>query len=435
MVRRCAAAGVAIYADAVINHMASGAGTTTSAGEHPWSARSFPGVPYGAADFHDPCAITNYGSANNVQRCDLVGLPDLDTGSPAVRGKIADYLIDLYDLGVRGFRIDAAKHISPADLDAIVGAVEERAGERPFWFLEVIGAAGEAVQPVQYAGIGGGEAFVTEFGYGRALFDALAGGGRLADLRTLGEARGLLPGARAIAFTDNHDKQRGHAGGGGYLTYRAGAIYGLANVFMLAWPYGYPVAMSSYAFSTESAFDTSHGPPFDPDTGATRGPWDGGGEAPACGDLERGGWVCEHRLRSIGNMVAFRAATMEQWVVTDWWDNGGGQIAFGRGGAGFVVLNAEDRPLARSLHTGLPAGSYCDVLSGDFTDTPGRGRCTGAVVTVDAAGDASFTVGALGAAAIHAGARLAWPLPPPAPGAPPQGWRARDDDVRREPRG
>ena len=52
MVGRCDAVGVAIYADAVINHMAPGSGTRTSAGDHPWGGRSFPRVPYGPADFH-----------------------------------------------------------------------------------------------------------------------------------------------------------------------------------------------------------------------------------------------------------------------------------------------------------------------------------------------------------------------------------------------
>jgi alpha-amylase len=410
MIRRCRAAGVAIYADAVINHMTAGAGTTSSEGEHPWGVECYPGVPYAPGDFHATCSITNYYSEANVQRCELLGLQDLDTGSDYVRGKLADYLVDLYDLGVRGFRIDAAKHISPADLGAIVDAVEARTAARPFWFLEVLGAPGEAVQPADYSSIGGGLATITELQYGAALFHSFGGGGRaLADLRTFGAPGALMPSSRAVAFTDNHDKQRGHAGGGGYLTYHDGVTYELANVFMLAWPYGYPVVMSSYAFTADTAFDRSYGPPFDPDTGATRGPWDGGAAAPACFDQSRGGWVCEHRFRAIGNMVAFRAATMADWLVTDWWDDGGDQIAFGRGASGFVVINAEPAPLARAFQTSLPAGRYCDVISGDFTPAAGGGgggTCTGAVITVDAAGAASITVAGPGAAAIHAGARL-----------------------------
>ena len=411
MVSRCRAAGVSIYVDAVINHMANGAGTTTSAGEHPWGGKRYPGVPYNVGDFHATCSISSYYSTTNVQRCELVGLPDLDTGSDYVRGKLADYLVDLTDLGVRGFRIDAAKHISPADLGAIVGAVEARAQARPFWFLEVIGSPGEAVQPGDYSAISDSLATITEFQYGAALFRSFASGGTLASLRTFGEPPSLLPSSRAVAFTDNHDKQRGHAGGGNYLTYHDGVTYELANVFMLAWPYGYPALMSSYAFQTDTAFDRSYGPPHDPATGATRGPWDGGA-TPACFDQARGGWVCEHRLRPIGNMVGFRAATMSDWLVSDWWDDGQNQIAFGRGRSGFVVINAEPAPLTRAFQTSLPAGRYCDVISGDFTPAPAGGSgatCTGTSVTVDAAGAATITVAGPGAAAIYVGARLDGP--------------------------
>jgi len=404
MVNRCKAVGVKIYADAVINHMTAGAGTTSSSGNHPWGVKSYPGVPYGTGDFHTACSITNYGDANNVQNCELSGLHDLNTGSAYVRGKIADYLVDLYSLGVAGFRIDAAKHISPTDLAAIVSAVEARTPTKPFWFLEVIGASGEAVQPAQYFGIAANQATVTEFGYGPQVFGKFAGGGKLSDLRTFGETWGLIASDRAIAFTDNHDKQRGHGGGGSYLTYHNGATYDLANVFMLAWPYGYPALMSSYAFETATSYDTSFGPPYDSATGATRGPWDGGGSAPACFNQTRGGWVCEHRFRPIGNMVAFRKATMGSWSVTNWWDNGNNQIAFGRGNAGFVVINKESGSLTRTFQTGLPAGSYCNIIAGDFT--PSTGTCTGNTITVDGAGNASITVAAFAAAAIHAGAKL-----------------------------
>jgi len=407
MVNRCNTAGVGIYVDAVINHMTSGAGTTSSAGNDPWGVESYPRVPYGANDFHATCTVSNYQDANNVQSCQLVGLQDLDTGASYVRGKIADYLVDLANLGVKGFRVDAAKHISPTDLGAIITAVNARVATPPFWFLEVIGASGEAVQPSQYFGLGNNLATVTEFGYGPQLFGKFAGG-RLADLRTFGETWGLMPSNKAVAFTDNHDKQRGHGGGGNYLTYHNGPTYDLANVFMLAWPYGYPVIMSSYAFNTSSAFDTSYGPPFDQTTGATRGPWDGGVSQPACFNQSIGGWVCEHRFRPIGNMVGFRNATLANWVVTGWWDNGGNQIAFGRGDLGFVVINNEGGNLVRTFATGMAAGRYCDVISGDFAAGTGAtaATCTGTIVNVDAQGNASIAAAAFSAAAIHTGAKL-----------------------------
>jgi len=43
----------------------------------------------------------------------------LATGEEYVRNKIAEYLNNLIDIGVAGFRIDAAKHMWPGDLRAI----------------------------------------------------------------------------------------------------------------------------------------------------------------------------------------------------------------------------------------------------------------------------------------------------------------------------
>ncbi|MGH9887570.1 MAG: hypothetical protein ACREBE_18715, partial [bacterium] len=59
MVNRCNAVGVGIYVDAVINHMTSGTGTISSAGNHPWGFESYPGVPYGTGDFHATCTVSN----------------------------------------------------------------------------------------------------------------------------------------------------------------------------------------------------------------------------------------------------------------------------------------------------------------------------------------------------------------------------------------
>ena len=79
---------------------------------------NYPGL-WTQADFHVPCAVNNFSSAANVQDCELFTLPDLDTGSPAVRQKLADYLIALARLGVAGFRVDAAKHNQQVDPDDI----------------------------------------------------------------------------------------------------------------------------------------------------------------------------------------------------------------------------------------------------------------------------------------------------------------------------
>jgi len=110
MVQRCAAVGVGIYADAVINHMTNTPSPGVGSNGTAYTRYNYPGL-YTPADFHPPCTVTNYQDAANVQECELFSLPDLNTGLPSVRQKIADYLIMLARLGVAGFRIDAAKHI------------------------------------------------------------------------------------------------------------------------------------------------------------------------------------------------------------------------------------------------------------------------------------------------------------------------------------
>ena len=122
MVSRCKAAGVAIYVDAVINHMTNTPSPGVGSNGTAYSKYEYPGL-YATSDFHAPCRVSNYQSAANVQDCELFGLPDLDTGLPSVRQKIAGYFVMLARLGVAGFRIDAAKHIQQVELDKSLAEV------------------------------------------------------------------------------------------------------------------------------------------------------------------------------------------------------------------------------------------------------------------------------------------------------------------------
>ena len=61
------------------------------------------------------------------------------------------------------------------------------------------------------------------------------------------------------------------------------------------------------------------------------------------------------------------------------WDNGNHQIAFSRGGVAFLAMNNEEgNDLSMTLQTGMPSGSYCDVISGDITSD--GSSCTGTQV-------------------------------------------------------
>jgi len=378
MVSTCHAAGVKIFVDAVVNHMAGGASTGPGSGGSAYSHYAYPAVPYGDGDFHH-CGrngtddIANWGDRWEIQNCELVDLADLRTESAYVRGRLTGYLNDLVSLGVDGFRVDAAKHLPAADLAAIVDGV---AGD-PYVYSEVIeGGSGEPA-PEEYAGIGD----VTEFRYGDRVSDAFRGG-NLAQLAGLDGAM-RLPSADAVAFVDNHDTQRN---GRNVLTYKNGSSYALAEAFLLAWPYGVPQVMSSFTFS-----DPEAGPPAATDGTTTQ---------VSCGN----GWQCEHRARTTANLVALRNAASGTGV-TNWWTNGGDQIAFGRGSAAYVAFNRSGGALTRTFQTGLPAGTYCDVANGDPVTGSGGTTCTGPAYAVDASGAVTATVPANGALALHAGAR------------------------------
>ncbi|MFC8988036.1 alpha-amylase family protein [Streptomyces sp. NPDC014603] len=354
MVNTCHAAGVKVVVDTVINHMSAGNGTGT--GGSPYTKYDYPGL-YSSYDF-DTCRaeITDYRDRHNVQNCELVGLADLDTGEEYVRRTIAGYMNDLLSLGVDGFRIDAAKHMPAADLANIKSRLTDPG---VYWKQEVIFGAGEAVQPTEYTGNGD----VQEFRYAYDL-KRVFNNENLAYLKNYGEGWGYLKSSSAGVFVDNHDTERN----GSTLSYKDNATYTLANVFMLAWPYGAPDINSGYEFSDHDA-----GPP-------------GGGQVNACW---QNGWKCQHNWPEIKAMVGFRNATRGQ-AVTDWWDNGGDAIAFGRGSKGFVAVNHESGPLTRTYQTSLPAGTYCDVQN----NTP---------VTVNGSGQLTATLGAHTALAVHAG--------------------------------
>ena len=76
-------------------------------------------------------------------------------------------------------------------------------------------------------------------------------------------------------------------------------------------------------------------------------------------------WVCEHRWHQIYNMVAFRNIVGNE-TVKNWWDNGSNAIAFSRGNKGFIAINNDIEAINETLKTGLPAGRYCDIISGNL---------------------------------------------------------------------
>lgn len=364
MVSTCNDAGVEIIADAVINHMSGmsdgGTGVAGSEFEH----RNYPGI-YGPDDFHT-CGtsnddIVNYNDRSEVQNCELVNLADLKTESETVQATIVAHLEDLLDLGVAGFRIDAAKHIPAQDVEAIVSALPQDTRI----IGEVIRAAGEPIQPEEYTNAGG----VFEFSWGRDM-KSLQAGTTLSTFFKAGTTSQYLPSESAYTFVENHDTERGDS----TMNYQS-PNYELFTALMLASPYGTPVLYSGYAFS-------------DRDAGAALKA-DGEHVANAeCVDREfmDGAWTCQQRWPGIVNMVQWRIDAADTPIVQEWSEGDG--LAFARDGAAFIAVNRGIEPLTGTWQTTLEQGKYCDGGAGTVI----AGDCNEPTITVDQDGTVAATI-------------------------------------------
>ncbi|XP_074604694.1 alpha-amylase-like [Brevipalpus obovatus] len=396
MIERCNRAGVRVYVDIVINHMAGpmigqGVGGTPFNG----NAKDFPGVPYGPQHFNDKSkcpsqsgGIEDWRNPEQIRNCELVGLRDLDASQDHVRQKIADAMNSLIRLGVAGFRVDATKHMWVEDVKAILDRVDNlntqyfQSNERPFIYHEIShDGSKEGIQPEEYLPVGS----PLEFMYRRNLVNVFRkyDNQKLRWLRNWGEPWDLLPSDSAVPFVDNHDFQRSEIDTG--ISFRQPRLLKMATAFMLAWPYGTPEVMSSYEYEV----DPNHrevdntGPPMDQDgniVGAKTNP-DLSCQAP---------WRCEHRWRQIYNMVKFREVA-EYEPVENWQCPSDNVIAFSRGSSAFIVIVNDNIQVNQEFQTNLPAGRYCDVISGNI-ERNGETKCTGKVIEVKDGGKALITI-------------------------------------------
>ncbi|KAM0749003.1 glycoside hydrolase [Meredithblackwellia eburnea MCA 4105] len=333
MVSACQAAGVDIIVDAVLNHMTlstavPGVGTAGNS----YSAYNYPAVPYVESDFHSPCTV-DFSNTESTYDCQLNGLVDLKTETDHVRTIEAAYLSDLQSLGVAGFRIDAAKSIPVADIQAIIGKL----ATKPYIVQEVFYNYGDPVQPYMYLPAGD----VFEFRAVSALQSAFVGGAGLQGLLQW-PGSGWVDSASAVVFVLNQDSERGTPAA---VTYQSpNNAYILAHIFLLAQSYGSPTVYSGYNFT-----DANQG-----------GPADASGRTldVTCGTS---GWRCEQEWRQITAMVAFHNAVVGT-AQNNVYSASSNQISFGRGKVGHVAINYAGTPWVASLETSMPDGSYCDII-------------------------------------------------------------------------
>ena len=401
MINTCHAAGVRVYADIVVNQMAGGSGTATDGST--WNANSNTALQYpnfSTSDFHPYCAIASSDYNNNtynVQHCWLVGLPDLATENSHVQGQIENYMETLIGMGVDGFRMDAAKHQQEDQLAIIFNAVHNvypttKEGEQLFVTQEII-PDGE-VNRASYEALGTLNEF--QFVYAMQSVFRNTNGNTLSSIPYImgtpgnwGGSWGFLPSSNsAQIFIDDWDTERNSGGSlnasdyvGGETNDAVGTYrYDLGNIFMLAQPYGVMAQVQSGFRFTGDNQDMPSSSAFS----------NGVAQVPTSRS-QNSGWDFIHRWPDISNMVKFRTATYglgeSNWVVGT-----SNQIAFSRGNVGFVALNNDSTTWNNTFQTGLPAGTYCNVVNGVLSGS----TCTADTVTVNSSGDATLSIPANG---------------------------------------
>ncbi|KAL3215821.1 hypothetical protein MRX96_033436 [Rhipicephalus microplus] len=158
--------------------------------------------------------------------------------------------------------------------------------------------------------------------------------------------------AAQVVYVDSHETQRGvdvTDTEGDVVTYRHRKRHVLATVLMLAQPHGVPRVMSSY--DLDRKFET---------------------------------------LRGCPSVTWCPSATW--WAdaaAVNWWDDDADAVAFARLHRGFVLVNNGPSVVHGLFNTTLPAGYYCDVLSGSRRDTR---TCSGRAVRVRPDGFAELSV-------------------------------------------
>jgi alpha-amylase len=412
MINTCHAAGVRVYADVVTNQLGdqSSAADGVATDGSSWNAATLTYPQFSSSDFHNnttPGECSNAdgnidsgdygtpGNRNNIMFCRLGGLPDLATETSHVQSVIAAYMNTLLSMGVDGFRLDAAKHQQPTALQAIFSAVHAahpttNLGEPIFVTQEVIPDGN--VNRSDYFPTG----TINEFQFTYAMRDIFRGnnGLTLASIPSVmgtygnyGGTWGFVPPQNATVFVDDWDTERDDTQSLNGSNYASGQIndtvgtkrYDLATIFMLATPYGQAHVQSGYRFTDPNA-DRPTTSPYSNGTAQINVVWD-----------------FIHRWQDISNMVKFRSA-MHGLNVSNWAQGTNNQIAFSRGNAGFVAINNDSVPWNASLYTGLPAGTYCNVVHGGVSGS----SCAADTVTVGSNGYATISTPANGGATVPA---------------------------------
>ncbi|KAL7010051.1 hypothetical protein EMMF5_000070 [Cystobasidiomycetes sp. EMM_F5] len=213
---------------------------TTGIGGTNYSAYSFPG--YDRSSFHfcngsnGAAGITNFANVTDAQE------------RTPVRDRIRSYHNTLIDIGVVGFRVDAAKHIDATALGSTFQGL--RNSSQLLISQEVsIGVTEVDPYPISRPAFEK-NGLVQEFrvkDYIRQGFDTnnTLFSGHIADFfqnSGFGEGWGFIKQSYANVFVSNHDSERDATS----LNYTYGPRWKLGHVYLLSWNYGVTTVLSSY---------------------------------------------------------------------------------------------------------------------------------------------------------------------------------------------
>ncbi|KAM0215326.1 hypothetical protein ACHAQI_003110 [Fusarium lateritium] len=102
LVKAAHSKNIYVMADVVANHMGKGI-----SGHKPEPLNQ-------QSSYHSACAI-DYNNQNSIEQCEIAGLPDLNTGSAAVKKVLNDWIKWLVaEYSFDGIRIDTVKHVEKA---------------------------------------------------------------------------------------------------------------------------------------------------------------------------------------------------------------------------------------------------------------------------------------------------------------------------------
>jgi alpha-amylase len=188
LVAKAHACGMKVIADVVFNHMANMC---------EYRGLDFPGMTKDF--FHEPCPISySDGNRTSEMDCRLGELPDLNHNHQPVRMLQKGHLKNLLEIGIDGFRFDAAKHMPPQIVQSYIDYINQESGNRTWNYLEVI--EDQDTKAEDYNTI----AAVTDFLLYGSMKDAFSYGG---DLRWLRYPRAVQD-SRSVTFGRNHDTIR-----------------------------------------------------------------------------------------------------------------------------------------------------------------------------------------------------------------------------------